>query len=253
MVQSRKRKGYFEMEMKKYDNMSAVQKKNFEGDWDAFKERKQKYFELAQKKAGNVGSVVKILNDYVHVYDLAFESVRKDVKDLRSTYKETSQVYLEKYESRIVSFNDLVNAEKQEAIEKIKMSIGEALKKLNEFMREPISEDARNDIEMIKLLGAGSFSELEIETLLEKHQANYLATKVICKLTNASDLGIRFLSADDLKKELEKVQTNAVDFCNQYNGVPSYNFLIMLEGSGVDALNSNYESFVANWYDSKKE
>lgn len=239
--------------MKTIDNMTYLQKKKFENGYDAVKERKKKYFEVAQKKVGNVGSVVKILNDYVHVYDLAFENMRKDVKDMRDTYKETSQVYIEKYENRIVSFNEVVNDEKKTAIDKIKMSIGEALTKLNEFMREPITEDARNDIEMIKLLGADSFSKLEIETLLEKHQANYLATKVICKLTKASDLGITFLSADDLKKELENVQNNAIDFCNQYNGIPSYNFLIMLEGSTVDALNSNYESFISNWYDSRKE
>lgn len=216
-------------------------------------ELKKEYFELAQKKIGKIGSVVKILNDYVNVYDFAKESMKKDMNYLHEVYNEGSTVFLEKYENRIISFNEIINQEKQEVIRKIDESINSALSNLEKFMREPISEEARNDIEMIKLLGTNSFSQLEVETLLAKHKSNYLATKVICKLTNAGDKGFHFFSADDLKHEIEAVQKKAYDFCNQYNGTLSYNFALMLEGSALEVVNNNYESFVSDWENSKQE
>lgn len=240
--------------MREYDKMTTVRKRDFDKMFEVQREMKQKYFEYAQKKAGDIGTVVRVLSNYCETYDALFEKTRENIKELRAVgYKETSKIYLEKYEEMIGGFNRTIGEEQHKALEEIHASMNEALEKLKGYMREPMSEDAKNDIEMIKLLGVDSFSKLEIKALLEKHQTNYLATKVISKLTNASNLGIKVLNADDLKDELEALRKNAVNFVHQYHGILDMTFAMMLEGSTLDAINNDYESFVANWYDSKKE
>lgn len=211
-------------------------------------EIKAKYYLQSREETGVFKNIVIYMNDFVQKYDILKKQMNEGVSKLRETYLMQSNEWKEKYANIMQIFNTGVSSLRQTTIDNIESEIAEIRNRVISIVTVNVSDEAMNDIKLIRNIGAENLSDVEVKTYLKKHEKNYLIVKSIISLLAKEQkerLGIRFYVADDIMEGIDEAESIAVGFCKNYNASLTHGNAVILEGSMIKKANEAFESFVS--------
>lgn len=189
--------------------------------------------------------IVKIVNDFQEKYDAENVKLKAEFTRIEKTYVGTSSEYFNAKEIARNNFNRVVDEARNVALEEIKVCAEQDRVSLADVTSKPAPADAVTTIELLKAGNPENTSEFEVKSILEKYKDNYLATKMIIQITNASNrFGIMCSAADDIIREINQIEMYAHNFVKQYCGVMSLENAFLLNGDMVLEVNTMVQNFL---------
>ena len=193
--------------------------------------------------------IVKLTNDFQEKYDAELAKFKAEQNRIQKTYKETSGEYIDMKAKARTDFNAVVDAERMKVIEEIHACAAQDKASLADITTKPAPADAVTTIELLKAGDPEQTSEFEVKSILEKYKDNYLTTKMICQVTNAKKrFGIYCVPADSIIEEIQEVEEMACRMVRQYNGNPTYEQAVLLNGKIVMHVNQQVQNFLNYQY-----
>ncbi len=189
--------------------------------------------------------IIKVINDFQEMYDAEKAKMNAEITRIQKTYKETSKEYLDAKVAARNAFNEKIETERSAAIDKIHMYANDDRKSLADITSKPAPTDALTTIELLKAGNPEATSEFEVKSILEKYSDNYLATKMIVQITNASKrFGIMCSAADEIVRDINEIEEMACRLVIQYNGNITYEQAVLLKGEIIMAINTKVQDFL---------
>lgn len=189
--------------------------------------------------------IVKVVNDFQTMYDSEKTKLNREIKRIEDTYNPMAVEYSSTKMEAIKTFNEKVEPERAAAIEKIHEYAKSDIEALADITSKPVPSDAVATVELLKAGDPEQLSEFEVKSIIEKYKGNYLATKIIVQITNAKErFGISCGSADFIIKEIHNVEEMACRMVRQYNGAPTYEQALVLNGKIIMNINEQVQNFL---------
>ena len=189
--------------------------------------------------------IVKVVNDFQEMYDEEKAKLKAEMTRIDKTYNTMSAEYQNVKTVARNAFNEKVEAERVVANDMIHMYAEDDRKALADITSKPAPADALTTIELLKAGKPEETTAFEVKSILEKYKENYLATRMIIKITNAEKrFGIVCKTADGIVKDIAEIERMASDFVRQYNGSPTYAQAVLLNGKIVMNVNEQVQGFI---------
>ncbi len=182
-----------------------------------------------------------------------FEAIYKEANDLfKRTRKEINEIYKEPMATNKLGeasrvYNASIQKSKDKGIEISNKEFNELKNNIIEYITTPIPSEYLQILQTIKMIGK-NVTELEIKSLINKFNDNYLALKELICIANDCNIKIDyiFIGADDVINYIDDVHNQVVRYFNNY--IPNtYETKVMIDEKGVITQLNNYiDKFIGN-------
>ena len=161
------------------------------------------------------------------------------MKNIKSTYKETSP----EYAKGIKSAKDTLKTAIKPAMDEYRKMVEDDFVSAKAAIYSKVSATPSADLlPVLELIRSGKLSEMEIAAIINAHSGNYLDSKMI-----ADAAGTTFETADHVLECLDLLKTQIDNFFNSYNekNVSDMQYVVRLMQNGtwiadIDQLTDNF-------------
>ncbi len=183
------------------------------------------------------------VTDYAEAYRQAKLVHNQAIENIKSNYKEGSELYKSAMKTATDTLNDAVLPMKDLYSSKVKEEFEAVRKAVREVVTAPPTEKVTAILPMIK---EGKLNDTELQMLLGDDKLNYMDTKRIYDA-----LGKQFRTVESIIEDIDIVEASMQEYFTTYKGESmdktSYNNAHMLNGSQIEVLDSVTSEFITKY------